>query len=79
MSGEDVVKIIENEYTDTHDRPFAPIVIAKCGELVLQRTGTKRKTQGEDEQRSSSEESSSDSDSSDSEEKREKQKRKKKN
>jgi len=35
VMGQNVVKVIENEYTDKNDRPFAPVVIQRSGELVL--------------------------------------------
>ena len=36
IKGEDVVRLIENSKTDANSRPFKDVLIANCGELVLQ-------------------------------------------
>lgn len=36
ISGQDVVKKVENLETDKKNRPTQPVIIANCGELVLQ-------------------------------------------
>ena len=36
ITGQDVVKAVENLETDKKSRPLQPVTISNCGELVLQ-------------------------------------------
>ena len=76
VSGFNIVETMENEPVDSNDRPLHNVMIANCGELVLQLPpGVKLKQQ----QQEKASESESDVDSaSDSEQEEKKRKRKRK-
>ena len=42
INGQDVVRVIENEYVDTKHKPYSSVLIARCGELVLTKIKKKK-------------------------------------
>ncbi|KAI9478284.1 MAG: peptidyl-prolyl cis-trans isomerase cyp11 [Benjaminiella poitrasii] len=66
VSGYNIVEIMENEPVDSNDRPLHNVMIANCGELVLQLPpGVKLKLQQKESSRDKSDENESGSDASD--------------
>mmetsp|Transcript_40929 Transcript_40929/g.61083 ORF Transcript_40929/g.61083 Transcript_40929/m.61083 type:complete len:126 (+) Transcript_40929:165-542(+) len=81
VEGQATLDAIEGVKTQSDDRPIAPIVIARCGQLERRVVGVKRvkrKKTAEEEEGSSSDSSSSSSSSSDKKKKKKKKKEDKK-
>lgn len=78
VSGETVVKVIENEYVDSNKRPFADVIIERSGELVLQRLSKQDDNDSSSDDSSSCSDESSDSKSESSSESEETKRKRKK-
>ncbi|XP_033731856.1 peptidyl-prolyl cis-trans isomerase G-like isoform X2 [Pecten maximus] len=80
LQGQEIVRLIENQETDTKSRPLKEVRIANCGELVLQMKskGKKKKKVSESESDSGSDSGSESGSASDEDIKKRKRRKKQK-